>query len=104
MDRLRAWHLAVVAAAVALANGGCSPSPSGPLQQGDADREKKDYDKAVADYTDAIRLDPKCVAAFNNRGSAWEAKGEYDKAIQDFDDAIRLDPKDAAAFNNRGNA
>ena len=46
---------------------------------------KKEYDKAIADYTEAIRLDPKDAAAYCNRGNAWSDKEEYDKAIADFD-------------------
>ena len=64
--------------------------------------DKKEYDKAIADYNEAIRLDPKYAGAFNNRGNAWYDKKEYDKAIADYNEAIRLDPKIAAAFNNRG--
>src|SRR5580704_10109714 len=56
---------------------------------------KGEYDKAIADYNEAIRLDPKLVRAFVNRGSAWLIKGDNDKAIADYDEAIRLDPKDA---------
>ena len=67
-------------------------------------RAKGEYDRAIADYTEAIRLDPKHAAAFNNRGLAWTAKGEHDRAIADYTEAIRLDPKHAAAFYNRGNA
>ena len=65
---------------------------------------KKDYDKAIADYDEAIELDPKDAVAYNNRGVAWYAKNEYDKAIADFNEAIRLDPEDAVAYINRGNA
>ena len=62
---------------------------------------KEEYDKAIADYNEAIRLDPKDAAAYDNRGNAWQAKGEYDKAIADYNEAIRLDPKDADAYNGR---
>ena len=65
---------------------------------------KKEYDKAIADYTEAIRLDPKYARAYNNRGDAWYGKKEYDKAIADYTEAIRLDPEIAEAYNNRGNA
>ena len=65
---------------------------------------KKEYDKAIADYDQAIRLDPKYAAAYHNRGLAWYAKKEYDKAIADYDEAIRLDPKYAVAYDNRGDA
>ena len=64
--------------------------------------DKKDYEKAIADYSEAIRLDPTYVLAFNNRGAPGHDKTDYDKAIADFSEAIRLDPKDAVAYDNRG--
>jgi Flp pilus assembly protein TadD len=64
--------------------------------------EKGEKDIAIADYNEAIRLDPHLTSAYNNRGNAWNAKKEYDKAIADYDEAIRLDPKFALANNNRG--
>ncbi len=72
------------------------------ISSGDALYAKKNYDKAIADYNEAIRLNPKLAVAFNNRGNAWVGKMEYDKGIADFDEAIRLNPKLAVAFNNRG--
>jgi len=69
--------------------------------RGNAWRNKKEYDKAIADYDEAIRLDPKYVPAYNNRGLAWAAKKDYDKAIADYDEIIRLDPKEASAWNNK---
>lgn len=65
---------------------------------------KGHYDKAIAEGTEAIRLDPKNIQSYLNRGSAYVLKGEYDKGIADFDQAIRLDPKDAIAFDNRAAA
>ena len=45
---------------------------------------KGDYDRAIADFSAAIRLDPKYDPAFNNRGAAYLAKGENDRAFADF--------------------
>ena len=66
--------------------------------------DKGDKDRAIADYNEAIRLDPKDARAFNNRGTAYSDKGDNDRAIADYNETIRLDPKYARAFNNRGNA
>ena len=62
------------------------------------------YTEAVAEYTQAIALDPKNAAAYNNRGIAYVDWGKYAEAVADFTQAIALDPKNAAAYNNRGAA
>jgi tetratricopeptide (TPR) repeat protein len=67
-------------------------------------KDKGEYDNAIKDFTEALRLKPDSAAVYNWRGLAWDSKKEYDKAIADYTEAIRLDPKDALAFNNRGNA
>ena len=72
--------------------------------RGNACDAKGDHDRAIADYTEAIRLDPKYACAYNNRGLAWRAKGDHDRAIADYTEAIRLDPKYAVAYYNRGRA
>jgi hypothetical protein len=60
--------------------------------------------RAIADYDEALRLDPKYAFAFNNRGNVYKAKGDLDRAIADYNEALRLDPKHAVDFNSRGNA
>lgn len=51
-----------------------------------------DRDDGIADFTEAIRLDPKNVYAYNNRGLAYKAKGDNDRAIADLTAAIKIDP------------
>jgi tetratricopeptide (TPR) repeat protein len=72
--------------------------------RGVAYKAKGDLDHAIADYTEAIRLDPNYAPAYNSRGIAYKAKGDVDMAIADYDQAIRLNPNSAPAFNNRGYA
>ncbi|MCL4862573.1 MAG: tetratricopeptide repeat protein, partial [Caldilineaceae bacterium] len=61
-------------------------------------------DKAVANYTEAIKLDPGYLFAFYNRGNAYFDQGDLDAAIEDYTEAIHLDPSYLFAFYNRGNA
>jgi tetratricopeptide (TPR) repeat protein len=56
----------------------------------------------MADYTEAIRLDPKDAVSFHNRGVNYWAKGDSSRAIADYDEAIRLNPNFALAYCNRG--
>ena len=52
-----------------------------------------EHDRAIADYTEAIKLDPTDPDIFNNRGQAYDTKGEYDLAIADYTQPIRLEPR-----------
>jgi tetratricopeptide (TPR) repeat protein len=63
---------------------------------------KEDNDRAIADYTEAIRLDPALYPPLINRGLAYFDKNDYGRAITDFSEAIRLNPKQALGFFNRG--
>ena len=62
------------------------------------------YEKAVADYDQAIRLDPSFSLGFYARGAANNARSNYSQAIRDYDEAIRLDPVFAFAYEGRGYA
>ena len=66
-------------------------------------RLKGEYDRAIQDYGQAIKLNAKSATAYANRGVAYDNKGEYDRAIQDYDQAIKLKPSAEVHFN-RGNA
>src|SRR5262249_3443304 len=61
-----------------------------------------DNNRAIADSSEAIRLDPRSALAMSFRGVGYANKGEYERAIADFNDAIRIDPKSTHAFRNRG--
>lgn len=58
----------------------------------------------IADYTQAIRLNPDYAEAYDNRANALARKGDLAGAIADYDQAIRIDPKDALTFASRGKA
>jgi len=74
------------------------------IKRGMAWFEKNDYEQAIKEFNEAIRLDPKYALAYWNRGKAWLAKSDYDQAILDYGRAIQLDPTDASAYESRGYA
>ena len=59
-------------------------------------------DKAIADLTEAIRLDPNNSEAYFERAAEYRGKGEDDKASADLTEAIRLNPAYAEAYYLRG--
>ncbi|MHC4600916.1 MAG: protein kinase family protein, partial [Planctomycetota bacterium] len=71
--------------------------------------------KAIAAYTEALRLVPDATA-YNNRGNAYRSFGEaeaargedpranFRRAIGEYDQALRSGPEDAMYYENRGNA
>ena len=63
---------------------------------------EREYQHAIADYSDAIRLDPEFAHAWYNRGTAYQAQSDYDRAIADYGNAIRLDSTYSHAYKNRG--
>jgi tetratricopeptide (TPR) repeat protein len=71
--------------------------------------DKEDYDQAISDLTEVIRLDPDNAEAKSNLyiaqfnlGIKHFQEGDIDHAIADLTEAIRLDPNDAAAYSARG--
>jgi len=73
-------------------------------ERGYAYRAKGDNDRAIADYTDSIRLNANNSFALTARGDAYFAKSNFDLAIADYDRVIALDPEyahDYSAYSSR---
>jgi tetratricopeptide (TPR) repeat protein len=66
--------------------------------------KNKNYDLAIADFSEAVRLNPNLPQAYSKRGDAYVNKGDFDKAIADYSDALRLNPNDTMAYYNRGSS
>jgi len=66
--------------------------------------EKKEWDKAIQNYTYAIEFDSQLLIAYLNRGDVFYDKQEWDRAIQDYTRAIELDPQFVFAYKDRGSA
>ena len=65
---------------------------------------KGDFDRAIAEYNEAISRNSKYALAYFNRGIAYSSKGDVDRAIADYTKTISLAPDSADAYYNRGNA
>ena len=63
--------------------------------QGNRYLELRQLERAIADFDEAIRLDPKYTAAYGNRAIAYKLQGNKTKAIADFEKFITLtsDPR-----------
>ncbi|HEY1983033.1 MAG TPA: tetratricopeptide repeat protein [Xanthobacteraceae bacterium] len=70
--------------------------------RGDAKHSQGDNAAAIADYSQALTLQPDYRPALIGRGIAYRDTTEPARAMADFDQAIKLDPKDAKALYERG--
>lgn len=57
----------------------------------------KDYDRAIRDFTEAIRLNPQYAIAYYNRGLSYFRSGNYRRAIADYEEALQIDPDHPSA-------
>ena len=64
----------------------------------------EDNEKAIADFSMVIKLEPDKARGYLHRGIAYRNLAQYDKAVQDFDKAISLEPQNALNYLNRGTA
>jgi len=58
--------------------------------------------RAIADFNEAILLNPNRASLYRDRAKAYRQNGEAELAISDYDEAIALDPKPAAPYRERG--
>ena len=74
-------------------SGPPSRRENGGLRGADLYREMGDVDKAIADFTEAIRHHPKSQYPAPDPASLYRQKKDRDRAIADYDELVRLDPK-----------
>lgn len=58
----------------------------------------------MADFSQALSLNPNHGNTYLNRGHMYATSGEFKKAIDDYNKVISLDPQDGLAYLNRGMA
>ena len=64
----------------------------------------RNYERAIASYITAVRLQPNYAEAYNNLGAAWNEIGRHQEAIESYRNAIKFEPGFFEAYHNLGNA
>lgn len=64
--------------------------------------QNAEYEAAYNDYSEAIRLHPGYMLAYNNRGIILGTMNRFDLALEDFNKVLQLDPGYAEGWYNRG--
>ena len=90
---------------VALATAGCGgSSPKEAMKAvklGDKYAVDGKHKKAVAAYTNAIELDPRCRKAYVCRAMSYSESGKPNRALADYSKAIELDSEDSYPYEQR---
>jgi tetratricopeptide (TPR) repeat protein len=61
-----------------------------------------DWRRAIADFDEAIHLNPNRASLYRDRALARRQNGDLELAIEDYDEAIAHDPRHAAPYHQRG--
>jgi tetratricopeptide (TPR) repeat protein len=88
----------------ALASGVLSAAERSSALRGRAldERDQHQFEKAIADDTEAIKLDANDEQAFVDRATAYAYSGNVEAAVADLTTAIGLKPADVTALIDRG--
>ncbi len=92
--------LVMLSANLAMAQG----SANAYFEQGNSWQEKGDLDKAIANWSEAVKINPEFANAYHNIGSALGLKGNFEQAIEYYNKALSIDPQNAITYRARGSA
>jgi tetratricopeptide (TPR) repeat protein len=71
------------------------------LRQGGASAQGGGYDRAIAEFSAALRADPNLASAYAQRAEVYRLRGQDAPALADCNAALRLDPGDVRTLFNR---
>jgi tetratricopeptide (TPR) repeat protein len=74
------------------------------FRKGESYQRKRDFRRAIACFSEAIRLDPFFVNALLERGHIYRLARKPDRAIPDFNAALEIDSNNTEGYLRRGNA
>ena len=66
--------------------------------------KRKEFDKAIDDFSEVLHLDPQNFSAIDNRSLSYFERGDFEKAIGDDTVIIQTHPKFAPAYPRRATA
>ena len=66
-------------------------------------KEQGMLDKAIKEYEEALKINPRTIQSLINLGNAYYAKEWYDKAIETYFKSLAIDPNNVDALNNLAN-
>ena len=72
------------------------------LAEGRVSLQSGDVDKAIEDFTKAIKAEPNDAPRYVYRSGAYTRKGQITLALNDLKEATRLNPRDPEPFSQRG--
>lgn len=102
---MRRWSVLLLSLSLCAFASGAGAQQFNVLIKRAADhRQAGQYDRAIADATEAIKLDGKNASAYWVRGAAYLGRGDYDQAIADLTRSVGIDPKYTAAYSWRAAA
>src|SRR5262245_16171785 len=79
-----------------------APGVTAALRLGRASAEGGDFGRALASYSEAVRLDPELAEAWGALGALHDRLGLRDEAVADFREVVRIQPAQAVAWQNLG--
>ena len=71
------------------------------MHRGNVYARHGNFDRAIADQSEAIRLDLRDADAFYNRGYTYSHKGDHQRAITDYTAGIELDANNSRLWGQR---
>mmetsp|Transcript_12576 Transcript_12576/g.22403 ORF Transcript_12576/g.22403 Transcript_12576/m.22403 type:complete len:587 (+) Transcript_12576:159-1919(+) len=72
-------------------------------EEGNVKFKAGDFPGAIADYSEAIKRDPKNAVYYGNRSVAYMKMADFGRSMDDCDKALELDPKYAKMYVRKGN-
>src|SRR5260221_5134256 len=80
-----------------------SNDPTAWFTRGTESYQKREYSAAIADFTEAIRLNPDYAEAYRARAIAYEQENRLAEAVADYGAMLLDQPDNPTAYYSRGN-